>query len=95
MNCKPGDLAFIIRSDFPENIGRIVRVVKYAGVATFRRAGTLYLWVVEAQGSPLRGKWLNSGVISSEFTSLAPDADLRPIRPEPELLPAPPVAVTV
>ena len=94
MNCKPGDLAFIIRSDFPENIGLIVRVVSWGGMLRHRSGGALSLWNVEAQGSPLRGKWLSSGVVSSERVSLVPDQDLRPIRPEPELLPAPPVAVT-
>lgn len=30
MNCKPGDLAYIVASDFPENIGAVVEVVKLA-----------------------------------------------------------------
>ncbi|MET3232239.1 UNVERIFIED_ORG: hypothetical protein ABIC54_004444 [Burkholderia sp. 1263] len=28
MNCKPGDLAVIIRSSFPSNIGHIVEVLR-------------------------------------------------------------------
>jgi len=94
MNCQPGDLAFIVHSDFPENIGRIVRVVSWEGVYRLLSGRTLNLWNIEAQGSPLRGKWIQSGVISLEYKSMAPDEDLRPIRPAPELLPAPPVAVT-
>ncbi|MBN3851981.1 hypothetical protein G3N59_01185 [Paraburkholderia sp. Ac-20340] len=27
MNCKPGDLAYVIRDEFPENEGRIVEVL--------------------------------------------------------------------
>ncbi|MGN5479498.1 hypothetical protein ACTMU2_29150 [Cupriavidus basilensis] len=30
MRCKPGVLAFIVRDPFPENIGRVVRVVSPA-----------------------------------------------------------------
>jgi hypothetical protein len=48
MNCKPGDLAIIVRDPCPENIGRIVEV----------RAPALYLqdapaWWCKALGEPL------------------------------------------
>lgn len=29
MNCKQGDLAVLIRSEFPERIGKITRCIKY------------------------------------------------------------------
>lgn len=35
MNCKPGDLAVIVRCDYPENVGRFVRVVCRADGSEF------------------------------------------------------------
>lgn len=37
MNCKPGDLAIVIKASVPQNIGKIVRVLcaKESGVSWF------------------------------------------------------------
>ena len=82
MNCKPGDLAFIIANGpvFPENVGKVVRVI---GPSTGKHD-----WRVQSEGGLLKtvGGWKTQANVR--------DACLRPIRPEPELLPAPPVAVT-
>lgn len=88
MNCKPGDLAFIVRSDFPENIGRIVRVIKLINDDPPR-------WHVVLEGSPAKAYYKtppHERVPATEGQIC--DSNLRPIRPEPEQLPAPPVAVT-
>lgn len=74
MRCKPGDLAFIARDPFPENIGRVVRVVAPTkplfGCAT---------WLVRSECGPLRALALPSltCTMSSEGDCL--DEDLRPI----------------
>lgn len=91
MNCKPGDLAFIIRSDFPENVGRIVRVVSAIGNRPFQ-GGIDFMWLVYADGSVVTASFNGEAVQVRE--GCIGDSLLRPIRPEPELLPAPPVAVT-
>ena len=91
MNCKPGDLAFIVRSDFPENIGRIVRVVAASGNWTYA-SGTYFNWEVAVIGSPLTGN--KDGRYVKDTAGIIPDSFLRPIRPEPERLPAPPQEVT-
>ena len=49
MNCKPGDLAIIVRDPFPENIGRIVEVKRPAEVVLDAPA-----WFCVARGTPLR-----------------------------------------
>jgi hypothetical protein len=51
MNCKPGDLAIIVWSHCPENIGRIVEVIRPAirGIDFFAgETGNLITWVVKA-----------------------------------------------
>ena len=66
MNCKQGDLAIIIRAVVPENIGKIVEVVRAPnmedsfipidGGATWRMDPTLdwsNSWVVRSHGAPL------------------------------------------
>ncbi|KUE88904.1 hypothetical protein ASL20_09790 [Cupriavidus necator] len=84
MRCKPGDLAFIAWDPFPENIGRVVRVVAPTRCAT---------WSVRSECGPLRALALPSlTCTSSEGDCL--DADLRliggvPVHEElPEELPA-------
>jgi hypothetical protein len=32
MNCKPGDLAYIVNTVEPRNVGKVVEVLEYAGV---------------------------------------------------------------
>ena len=82
MNCQPGDLAFVLAGYgvFPENVGKIVRVI---GPSEDARMD----WYVRSEGGPL----MTTGGLIVESHCL--DRVLSPIRPEPELLPAPPVAV--
>lgn len=96
MNCKPGDLAFIVRSDFPENLGCIVRVLSAFGEFDnyTDKNVSRFTWTVETEGRPLRVMNVVSREIRFAGKCITPDSCLRPIRPEPELLPAPPVAVT-
>ena len=58
--CKPGDLAYILKSKSPENIGRVVLVIKQWHPGMESADGVQYTpedtgevnWHVEYQGSP-------------------------------------------
>ncbi|WP_416048971.1 hypothetical protein [Cupriavidus basilensis] len=77
MNCKPGDLAFIARSDgAPENLGRIVEVVSLEPAWTSKKG--VVCWLVKAK-SPLVGFDIRTGRKSTHTEISAPDAWLRPI----------------
>jgi len=86
MNCKPGDLAFLRATArmYPENIGKVVRVIAPCSFPSQPHLD----WRIESEGTPLRT------MRGSERVGYCCDSALCPIRPEPELLPAPPVAVT-
>jgi len=81
MNCKPGDLAIIVRSGFGNN-GKIVKIIcglgidpTFAGRWWAKKSGPTFYWLVESQGSPLisnKGYCAMSGPVA--------DAALRPIR---------------
>lgn len=68
MNCKPGDLAIVIRAELPENVGIIVRVLRPA------RSRHGKGWWVDAQ-RPRPTTW------GKEYREcISPDAWLWPIR---------------
>ena len=69
MNCKPGDLAIIVKSA-AGNEGAIVEVLGPA--APF---GGLPVWFIESKGSVL------NGLTPPSHQAEIPDAWLRPIRP--------------
>jgi hypothetical protein len=86
MNCKPGDLAYVIGSS--RYAGRIVEVISPApqGVSFLLPDGcmhvaTTYNWLIRFVGAPVefsmgfgRSKWSRLG-----HFSVAPDRKLRPI----------------
>lgn len=79
MNCKPDDLALIVRSDV-KNAGKLVTVLRAARPEEFqnfyhRNEG--HHWRVRAVGSPI----VTTGGLVLIETSL-PDCRLRPIRPQ-------------
>lgn len=85
MNCKPGDLAVIVRGLHAENIGAIVEVLRAAEMCehvlpengiTYAQ-GHGFRWVIRSIGRPLThsNNWPNS-----KF-HVARDVALRPIRP--------------
>lgn len=74
LRCQIGDLAWIIRSDLPENIGRVVRVV---GVGD--DAGE---WCVEpASGRRIKG-FNVFGIVREGGQVFVWDEALCPIRPD-------------
>jgi hypothetical protein len=87
MRCKQGDLAHIVFSLNPKNVGRIVKVVEYIGKFTeqeqwqFRGMPCMapvtdHFWWIEADE-------LSIGLGPSPRAYIA-DSWLRPIRPEQE-----------
>jgi hypothetical protein len=79
MNCKPGDLAFVISDDFPENVGRMVSVLRRVP-DTFLQSNLL-CWEVEVAGStPLRVYERDKVSIGSAMVCGTYDYQLRPIR---------------
>lgn len=90
LNCKPGDLAVVVSSrNSPENIGRIVEVIRPA-VNGERISGfniTLIdgvpAWIVRSVGSKLHWLGISAfGVERVQMVEIRPYADkcLRPIR---------------
>lgn len=81
MNCKPGDLAVIVRADHKENIGALVEVLRPNDlpVAGWLAASGLFLWRVKASARPLSVTRILGEC--SVIEAACPDAFLRPIRP--------------
>lgn len=77
--CKIGDRAFIIKSRFEENIGKIVRIM---------RQGTILDWHCESEGLPLRTRVVDASGhaigYGLEMECEGSDDALMPIRGEPE-----------
>ena len=85
LRCKPGDLAVLIKSAMPENIGALVTCVEFMGTIEGRdpwgRTGTVHnAWRVEPAGK-VKVK-VGPGHVATGLWA-ARDSDLRPIRPEP------------
>ena len=50
MNCKPGDLAIVVRARVPANLGRIIRVIVFNPNARFvNRPGVFGGWEYEGE----------------------------------------------
>lgn len=88
MNCKPGDMAFIVRvlhPDMAPNVGAMVRVVDKG-----EDRGVGPMWNVITMSPTVDGI---GGSFPPGIQATAPDICLQPIRPPkpPEELPAPSV----
>ncbi|WP_175683860.1 hypothetical protein [Burkholderia cenocepacia] len=73
MNCKPGDLAYLVASDFQENIGRIVEVTKQGWMEDGR-----WVWTVTSS-APLTGWILEPLSVGRSTMVNVFDDELRPI----------------
>lgn len=69
MNCKPGDLAVVVGGRFPQNVGKLVRVIE-------PQPGRSGAWLVECLASMAS----TYGVLSAGAIATCFDAQLRPIR---------------
>lgn len=89
MNCKPGDLAIVIRCTDPKNIGRTVRclyqITRMETLTlpdgTVGYSDELNPWVVEVQSGPAHRQNGTCGIYGA-----VGDDRLLPIRPEPDPL---------
>lgn len=76
MNCKPGDLAIMIRTLLPENIGKIVEVLEPLG----DDAGLGFRWKVKILSPCRTMSVIDFQSISYGMTTGGvPDAWLRPV----------------
>ena len=73
MNCKPGDLAVIVRSDASENIGKLVTVLRPHHT---RQA----VWFVEMHGNCVDARTNKPILAADPRTPWVHDICLRPIR---------------
>lgn len=82
MNCKPGDLAVVVRAEkMPENLGRLVIVERAADEQEFVRNHAGHIWIVRtAAGSPMSAMF-SSGRVGQVISRPYSDSALRPIRP--------------
>lgn len=82
MNCKPGDLAVVVSSDFPENIGLVVSVLSLSSECY--EEDDIH-WLVRSCGRPLKFEWFDDGRTGTNDFGFdvevdSPDSTLRPIR---------------
>lgn len=87
MNCKPGDLAIVVRSKIPSNVGLIVQVIGGhspldTGILT--TDSSCQVWHCEAQGSPLTWELEYSIGTLRRRNGPIPDECLWPIRDDEE-----------
>jgi hypothetical protein len=84
MNCKPGDLAIVIRAKHSENVGKIVRVIEPHDHLThdvILLKGTELAWLCETTGGDL----VYESALACKFIHRRqgpiPDMCLRPLVP--------------
>jgi hypothetical protein len=70
VNCKPGDLAVVVRSTVPQNLGRVFRVTRFVGQVNGWEGEDR--WAIDAD-RPLIG-------VRGGRSWSARDSNLRPIR---------------
>ena len=83
LNCKVGDLAITVRSEVPQNLGRIVHIIKPLGVEPWSSFGPVQLWWVESlPGSEHLLHYEHAdGTLEQKRQGPVPDILLRPIVP--------------
>lgn len=78
MNCKPGDLAIVIRSPtFKENVGKMVRCISINDHFVDPKNGAV--WNVDRELT-----WFRYSTAGPATLCCAPDSVLMPIRGEPD-----------
>lgn len=77
--CQPGDLAVVIRAQFPSNRGKIVRVLRLQGVGDDLAMDAQWgvVWRVECS-VPL--KWVFGTRVYRRRVGSVPDSYLHPLR---------------
>lgn len=75
MNCKKGDLAIIVQSEIPENIGRIVHIDGPYNPA----ADGAFRWLVRSAGAPFVGRDPGTDKLIQTNIGTIEDYMLRPV----------------
>jgi len=78
MTIKPGILAYIVNSKFPENNGLVVEVIKLAGVYAGQRQ-----WSIRSFGKRMTVDFY-AGLLTRETEATSPESKLRPITGLPD-----------
>jgi hypothetical protein len=71
VNCKPGDLAYIIRSEIPENVGAVVEVLRLDAEQSIESGEPV--WWTRSPAPTMH----SNGVI--DYDGVVEDSRLRPI----------------
>lgn len=74
MNCKPGDMAIVVQSDFPEDIGMIIEVLSESHIDW----EGCYQWLTKWP-SPSPTCSVETGEIVLRSETFVPDEWLRPV----------------
>ena len=87
MNCKPGDIAVVVRATHaPENLGALVKILRARTSDELTQWPTLPEWQVETLSS-VTSMGIVSGVNTKRpagYIMFWHDAHLRPLQPPPE-----------
>jgi len=75
--CRPGDIAFLIRSQHSENLGRLVRVLRPADRMTAELG--LPTWHCRSVDTPMWAQRVGGGPRFLAMESCAEDSDLLPM----------------
>jgi hypothetical protein len=81
LNCKAGDLAITVKCEIPENLGRIVRVLRSNGIEHWSEHGPLHTWEVQTLSEADTLTYVIKGRLCFKSTGPVPDAFLRPLHP--------------
>lgn len=75
--CRPGDIAFLIRSQHSENLGRLVRVLRHSDRMTAQLG--VPTWHCRSVDTPMWAQRVGSGPRFLTMESCAEDSDLMPL----------------
>lgn len=83
LNCKPGDLAIVVNTELPENLGQIVEVVSVQTGYPCTLIGKGHVWYVRTASGRATLTYRHNHVPNPTFAQHAdgpaPDRCLRPI----------------
>ena len=82
INCRVGDLAITVQAYNPDNIGKIVRIIRSKGIGPWPDlVGPQQIWEIESATPGVSLTYSILGMLYPEEVGEAPDCFLRPIRP--------------
>ncbi len=87
LNCSVGDLAIVVNTELPENLGQIVEVLGVQTGHPLALTSSGHVWQVRTvSGRPtLIYRYNDTGRTISEVEGPAPDSRLRPVSGLPDL----------